>query len=131
MKMIASTISLVNLFRILFSRSPAALKILSDDTDVAGTARTSFATIATCGKRFSVWLHHCRGSASGLIFSARSHLVSPLTSSVEVFSDESYCRKINFRRLAGISKEERRLSSARLRGRSSSRDSRRSSVTLR
>ena len=97
-----------------------ALKILSDGTDVASTARTRFVTMAICS---------CSGSTT--VNDWRRGCPFNFKLSVEVFSDESYYRKFNFRRLLGISDVERRSSSARLRGRPSSRDSRRSSVTLR
>ena len=62
-----------------------ALNILSEGTDVAGTAKTRFATMAICGNLCSFCFHHFRGSSSGLDFSARKHC----SSSAEVLSEDS------------------------------------------
>ena len=124
-KMMLSTSSLDSLFRNLFRRSPAALKILSEGTDVAGTARMRLATVATWGNRCSFFRHQLRGSASGSIFSARYSW----SSSFADWFGLSYSRKSSFSRLAGLSWSGR--GSDGFSGRSSRRDSSWSSTVLR
>lgn len=66
-----STISLDSLFLSLFNSNPAALKILSEGTDVAGTASTFLATHAILGKQLSLFFHHSSGLALESIFSLK------------------------------------------------------------